>query len=60
MSFVQPNKKPKGRELTDEEKENNRKIASIRIRIEHVICGIKSTASSKINSEIGRKGLVMQ
>ena len=41
INIIQPKKKPKGRERTDEEKENNRKIASIRIRIEHVISGIK-------------------
>ena len=28
-------------ELTDEEKENNTKIASIRIRVEHAISGVK-------------------
>ena len=39
VHIVQPEKKPKGGELT--EKENNRKIASIRIRVEHAISGIK-------------------
>ena len=42
VSIVQPKKKPKGRELTVEEKENNRQISSIRIRVEQVsIGGIK-------------------
>ena len=42
VSIVQPKKKPKGRELTVEEKENNRQISSIRIRVEQVsIAGIK-------------------
>ena len=36
-----PKKKPKGGERTDKEKETNRKIASIRIRVEHVIRGVK-------------------
>ena len=30
-----PKKKPPGRELTDEEKETNRQISSVRIRVEH-------------------------
>jgi hypothetical protein len=35
VRIEQPVKKPMGRELTAEEKEGNRKIASFRIRIEH-------------------------
>ena len=35
VNIIQPKKKPKGGELMDEEKEINRKIASIRIRVEH-------------------------
>jgi hypothetical protein len=37
----QPKKKPRGRELTDEEKEQNSLISRMRIIVEHVICGIK-------------------
>ena len=36
-----PKKKPKGGELTQEEKEMNRLISSIRVRVEHAIGGIK-------------------
>jgi len=36
-----PKKKPKGGELTPKEKEENRFISSIRIVVEHAICGIK-------------------
>jgi hypothetical protein len=39
--IMQPIKKPKGRELTEEEKEYNRKISSFRVRIEHVIGSAK-------------------
>ena len=39
--MIQPKKKPKGQELTDQEKAKNREISSIRIRIEHAISGIK-------------------
>ena len=41
VQIIQPKKKPKGRHLTDEEKAKNREIASIRIRVEHAIGGIK-------------------
>ena len=38
---LQPKKKPRGQELTSEEKESNTFIAKIRIIIEHIINGIK-------------------
>ena len=41
INIIQPKKKPKGRDLTLEEKEMNRLISSIRVRVEHVISGIK-------------------
>ena len=37
----QPKKKPRGRELTAQEKEQNSLISSMRIVVEHVICGVK-------------------
>jgi hypothetical protein len=37
----QPKKKPRGGELTQEEKEQNSLISRMRIIIEHVICGVK-------------------
>ena len=37
----QPKKKPKGKELTSEEKAENKIISSIRILIEHIIAGVK-------------------
>ena len=37
----QPEKKPKGKELTSEQKDKNRLISSIRIVIEHIISGVK-------------------
>ena len=36
-----PKKTPRGKELTPPEKETNRQISSIRIRIEHAIGGVK-------------------
>ena len=41
VQTFQPQKKPKGKELTPEQKEQNSRISSIRIVIEHIIAGIK-------------------
>ena len=38
----QPTKKPKGKELTVEQKEQNRQISKERIRVEHSIGGVKT------------------
>lgn len=37
----QPTKKPRGRELTPEQKESNRLISRIRVQVEHSVGGIK-------------------
>ena len=34
-------KKPHGKELTKREKEKNRKISKIRVKVEHAISGVK-------------------
>jgi hypothetical protein len=39
--IIQPEKKPKGQELTDDRKERNREIASFRVRVEHAIGSAK-------------------
>jgi hypothetical protein len=41
ITIIQPKKKPRGGDLTPQEKASNRAIASIRIRIEHAIGGVK-------------------
>lgn len=41
VTIVQPKKKPRGGHLTPEEKAQNRRISSIRVRIEHAIGGVK-------------------
>jgi hypothetical protein len=41
VTIRQPLKKPKGRELRAEQKEQNRLISSFRVRIEHVIGSVK-------------------
>jgi hypothetical protein len=39
--IIQPKKKPRGKELTPTDKENNCLISQIRIRVEHAIGGVK-------------------
>ena len=41
VTIVQPLKKPKGKELSDEQKTENRRISSFRVRIEHAIGSVK-------------------
>lgn len=41
IEITMPHKKPRGRELSAEQKAENRLIAHLRIRIEHIICSIK-------------------
>ena len=64
INIIQPKKKPKGRDLTVEEKENNRAISLIRIRVEQVsIAGIKRyrIVKDKLrNSKIGFSDSVME
>jgi hypothetical protein len=40
-TIIQPKKKPRGGELTPPEKATNRRMSSIRIRMEHAIGGVK-------------------
>jgi len=49
VTIQQPTKKPRGGELTPEQKEENRRIASERMRIEHAICGVKRCRIVKDN-----------
>jgi hypothetical protein len=41
VNIHQPKKKPRGGELTDEEKKENRLISGVRVIVEHIIAGIK-------------------
>lgn len=41
VTIIQPTKKPRGKELTAEQKESNRQISCVRIRVEHAIGGVK-------------------
>ena len=54
--IVQPKKKPRGKELTNEDKENNQQISQVRIRIEHAIGGVKRYRIVKDKLRNWRKG----
>lgn len=41
VTIKMPTKKPKGKQLSDNQKEENRKISSFRILVEHAIGGVK-------------------
>lgn len=41
VEIQMPTKKPKGKELTDEQKERNKEISKFRILVEHAISGVK-------------------
>ncbi len=41
VTIVQPQKKPNGKEMTPEQKERNRQISAVRIRVEHAIGSTK-------------------
>jgi hypothetical protein len=41
VTIKMPVKKPKGKNLTEEQKNFNRKISSFRVLVEHAICGVK-------------------
>lgn len=41
VTIIMPHKKPPGKELTDEQKTENRQVSRIRVFIEHVIASIK-------------------
>ncbi|GAB4184404.1 MAG: IS5 family transposase [Thermoflexibacter sp.] len=41
IQIMMPEKKPKGKELTPEQKESNRQISKVRVLVEHAIAGVK-------------------
>lgn len=47
VEILQPTKKPRGKDLTQEQKDRNRSISKIRVRIEHVVSGFKRYRSVK-------------
>ena len=57
VEILQPTKKPRGGELTPEQNEENRRIASIKMRIEHVIGSIKRYRIVKEKMRLWREGV---
>jgi hypothetical protein len=57
VTIVQPKKTPSGGELTPPEKAMNRRISSIRIRIEHAIGGVKRYRIVKDTIRLLKDGL---
>jgi len=57
ITIVQPQKKPRGGELTPPENATNRTISSIRIRIEHAIGGVKRYRMVKDKIRLLRDGI---
>lgn len=41
VDYEMPHKKPKGGELTQEQKDENKEISKVRVKVEHAIAGIK-------------------
>jgi DDE superfamily endonuclease len=57
VTIVQPKKRPPGGELAPPEKAMNRRISSIRIRIEHAIGGVKRYRIVKDTIRLLKDGL---
>jgi len=55
VEIIQPQKKPKGKELTKEQKDRNREISVDRVRIEHTIGSVKRARIVKDECRL-RKG----
>lgn len=55
--IAQPKKKPRNGELTSKEKEHNRFLSSIRIRVEHAICGSKRFRIVKDKLRLRKEGI---
>ena len=63
VKITEPTKKPKGKDLTQEQKKNNREISKLRVVVEHAISGIKRCRAVKaISRNIGYaiKDLIME
>jgi hypothetical protein len=57
VTIVPPKRKPRGGELTPPEKATNRRISSIRIRIEHAIGGVKRDRMVKDKIRLFKDGI---
>jgi len=58
VKIIQPQKKPKGKELTQEQKEKNREISVDRVRIEHAIGSMKRARIVKDECRLRKNNFV--
>jgi hypothetical protein len=57
VHILQPTKKPRGKELTPEQKEENRAISRRRVRIEHVNSSVKRCRMLKETIRMWKEGI---
>lgn len=62
LKMIIPKRKPKGKELTDAEKRNNKRISSIRVQVEHPISYLKhfNILSHRFRSRIEKADIPFQ
>jgi len=58
VTIEQPHKKPKGKELTKEQKDYNRMVSSFRVRVEHAIGSVKRLRIVKDECRLRKAGFV--
>jgi len=58
VKIIQPQKKPKGKELTQEQKERNKEISIDRVRVEHAIGSVKRARIVKDECRLRRNNFV--
>jgi len=58
VEIIQPKKKPKGKELTKEEKEINKEISRDRVRVEHAIGSVKRARIVKDECRLRKNNFV--
>ena len=56
-TLKQPHKKPRGKQLTSEQKAENRTIARVRIQVEHAINGVKRCRIVRDKLRLWRAGI---
>jgi hypothetical protein len=58
VQIIQPQKKPRGKELTKEQKDRNREISVDRVRVEHAIGGVKRARIVKDECRLRKNNFV--
>ncbi len=58
QNVIMPKKKPKGRELTNFQKEKNKKISRVRVKIENAFAGVKRLRVAVYTSRAKRDSFI--